>query len=207
MSEKNVNNQDLIVFDRLGTYLQSKGINNFSDLYKVMREKNITSSDALSDYILSEETDFTLTTLLRTMVQQLKSVRLNHASTLTTFRGSGEVASFIQDIFEGKDQEELKVFYLNTKNKLIAIRTIFKGTNNKSTVHPRDIFKWALIYNATSIIIAHNHPSGDVTPSQQDVDITRKLFKAGESMGIGLLDHFIVSDNDYLSFAEAGLLG
>jgi DNA repair protein RadC len=94
---------------------------------------------------------------------------------------------------------------LNTKNKVIALHVVHIGSVNASIVHPRDIFQLAILDNATSIAIAHNHPSGDTTPSEEDINVTNRINEAGKLMGIELLDHIILGDS-YLSLKEKGYL-
>jgi len=100
------------------------------------------------------------------------------------------------------DREYLAVAFLDTKNQIIEAKTIFTGTLNTSLVHPRDIMKEALMLDSNSIIITHNHPSGDPTPSQEDRNITFRLVEAGEALGIKVLDHVITGRDRYYSFKE-----
>jgi len=102
------------------------------------------------------------------------------------------------------DKESFLMLSLNTKNGVTAIRTISIGSLNANIVHPREVFKAALFDSAASIIVAHNHPSGDPTPSKEDIDITKKLLEAGNLLGITLLDHVIVGDGRHFSMKEAG---
>jgi len=108
---------------------------------------------------------------------------------------------------EGLEQEHLEVAYLDTKNKVISKRNIFKGSLSASIVHPREIFKEAVKLSAASFLVAHNHPSGDPAPSQEDIQVTRRLKEAGEMMGIQLIDHIIIGDNyKYTSLREKGYI-
>lgn len=99
-------------------------------------------------------------------------------------------------------QECFIALYLDTKSKLIAHRVLFKGTLNESTVHPREVFKEAFLQNANSVLIAHNHPSGDCTSSQADFEVTYKMVHVAITMGVHLVDHIIVGQNQYYSFKE-----
>lgn len=99
-------------------------------------------------------------------------------------------------------QECFIALYLDTKSKLIAHRVLFKGTLNESTFHPREVFKEAFLQNANSVLIAHNHPSGDCTPSQADFEVTYKMVHVAITMGVHLVDHIIVGQNQYYSFKE-----
>ena len=93
---------------------------------------------------------------------------------------------------------------LDTKNQVIREDTISIGSLNANVVHPREVFRTALIESAAHIIVAHNHPSGDPTPSREDIDITKKLVETGKIMGIEVLDHVIISDCRHFSMKEAG---
>lgn len=103
-------------------------------------------------------------------------------------------------------QEVLMVIVLDTKNQVLARKIIFQGTLDSATVHPREIFNFALRYAAARIIIAHNHPSGDPTPSQNDLKLTARLKKCGEIIGIELLDHLIIGSVTYVSLQEERLI-
>ena len=104
-----------------------------------------------------------------------------------------------------KSEEYLYMLALNTKNCVIGCCEISHGSINNSIVHPREIFKRALLLNATSIIIAHNHPSGNSEPSKEDINVTERIKQCGELMGIELLDHVIIGDN-YYSFKANDLI-
>ena len=99
-------------------------------------------------------------------------------------------------------QECFIALYLDTKSKLISHRVLFKGTLNESVVHPREVFKEAFLQNANSVLIAHNHPSGDCTPSKADFEVTYKMVRVAMTMGVQLVDHIIVGQNQYYSFKE-----
>lgn len=96
-------------------------------------------------------------------------------------------------------EEVLLMISLNTKNRVTGLFEVSRGTLDASLVHPREVFKRAILNNASSIIIAHNHPSGHLNPSREDIELTRKLMDAGRILGISLLDHIIIGDDDYYS--------
>jgi len=103
--------------------------------------------------------------------------------------------------------EKFHVFFLNTKNVVTGFTEISSGTLNASLVHPREVFKAAILNNCNSIIVTHNHPSGDVTPSQADIQVTDILKKAGKLLNIEVLDHIITGDEDtYYSMRENGTI-
>lgn len=116
------------------------------------------------------------------------------------------IINYFNKIFTDVKQEYFYVVYLDSKNKFIDKKLIYKGILNKSLVHPRDIFKEAYLLSACNFICIHNHPSGDATPSIEDVEVTRKLKEIGILHGINLLDHIIVGNNNYYSFYEDGNL-
>jgi len=122
------------------------------------------------------------------------------------FNSPVQIASYYMEDLRHCDQEELHVMMLNTKNRLLGEQIISKGTVNASLISPREIFLQSLHYHAVSIIIIHNHPSGDPTPSQEDILLTERIKQAGEMLGIELLDHIIIGDIKYFSFRENKVL-
>lgn len=107
---------------------------------------------------------------------------------------------------EEEAQEVFGVLVLNTKNKIVAVHEISRGTLTSSMVHPREVFKPALLHNAAAIVCFHNHPSGDPEPSKEDIKTTKRLVEAGKIMGIEILDHIIVGDDRYTSLKERGMV-
>lgn len=106
---------------------------------------------------------------------------------------------------EEEAQEVFGVLILNTKNKIVAVHEVSRGTLNSSMVHPREVFKPAVLHNAAGIICFHNHPSGDTEPSEEDIEFTKRLVKAGKIMGIVVVDHIIVGDG-YTSLRDRGVM-
>ena len=104
------------------------------------------------------------------------------------------------------EQENLKLLLLNTKNILLRDITVSRGTVNASCATPREIYIEALRFRACGIILLHNHPSGDVTPSPEDKELTKRLAMLGGMMQLCLTDHIIVGDSDFFSFRQAGLI-
>ncbi|MBI1805644.1 MAG: DNA repair protein RadC [Ignavibacteria bacterium] len=122
-------------------------------------------------------------------------------------RSPEDAAKIVMDYLRGVDREHFVGLYLNSANRLIGIHTITIGILNSSLVHPREVFKLAYMMNAASIIVSHNHPSGNVEPSSEDITLTKQLADAGKILGIPLHDHVIVTEqNGFMSFAERGLL-
>ena len=122
------------------------------------------------------------------------------------FNLPSSIAGYYMEEMRHQKQEEMKLLMMNTKSKLIGEAKISKGTVNASLVSPRELFIEALECNAVSIILMHNHPSGDPTPSADDILLTKRVKEAGDLIGIELLDHIIIGNNCYVSFAEAQLL-
>ncbi|HCF4815162.1 TPA: DNA repair protein RadC, partial [Pseudomonas aeruginosa] len=104
------------------------------------------------------------------------------------------------------EREEFRVLYLDNQNQLIAHETLFTGTINRTEVHPREVVKRALHFNVAAVILAHNHPSGETTPSQADKALTQRLVQVLQLVDIRVPDHLIVGGRQIYSFAEHGLL-
>lgn len=117
-----------------------------------------------------------------------------------------DVFRIVNQYLDGVDREHLVLLTLDTKNKVTSINTVSIGSINTSIVHPREVFKTAILSNASSVILSHNHPSGDVTPSKEDVDITKRIKECGRILGIELLDHVIIGDDKYSSLKEKGII-
>lgn len=111
-----------------------------------------------------------------------------------TISSPKDAYEMIKEQLEGLDREQFIIACLNTKNEPTNITVVSVGSLNKAIVHPREVFKTAILSNAASIMAFHNHPSGEITPSQQDIQLTNRLYEAGELLGIKLLDHLIIGD-------------
>lgn len=123
-----------------------------------------------------------------------------------SIKSPDEVASLFIEEMRYLKKEHFKVLLLNTKNEIIMIENISIGSLNSSVVHPREVFCTAIKKSACSMIAVHNHPSGNPTPSQTDIDVTRRLVEAGDLLGIKVLDHLIIGDGTYVSLKEKMLL-
>lgn len=117
-----------------------------------------------------------------------------------------DIADMLMNEMTDLNQEVLKLIMLDTKNKVLGIKDVFKGTLNSSIVHPREIFAEALKRSSANIIICHNHPSGDPSPSKEDINITIRLKECGAIMGINLLDHIIIGNTKFVSLKEKGII-
>ncbi len=116
------------------------------------------------------------------------------------------VVKAIRASIKDKAKEHFKLILLNPRNKIIGISTISIGTLNASLVHPREVFKDAITHSAASVVLAHNHPSGDPEPSEDDLKITKKLVDSGKILGIEVIDHIIIAKNGFKSLASEGLI-
>ena len=164
----------------------------------------------------------TLHTLFGTTVTKPQKIQLKQIKAIyETLTVSEEVTTYLKtgtrftspsqvfDTFKFLMQETKEMFitlHLDGKNRVICVDLVSVGSLNQSIVHPRSVFQTALISNAAAILLIHQHPTGDPTPSSEDISITRRLSEAGELMGIKVLDHIIVGEGEYLSFVERGLL-
>ena len=119
-------------------------------------------------------------------------------------RKSEDIYNYIKDEVRDLKQEHFYVLYLDNKKNIVEKKLLFVGTINGSVVHPREIFKYAYLNSASFIVCIHNHPSGDPTPSQEDVDLTNHLIDIGKLNNIPILDHIIIGDSKYYSFFEEG---
>jgi len=122
------------------------------------------------------------------------------------FREPKTIADYYMEDMRHMEQEHLRAMFLNTKNGLIKDILVSKGTVNASLAEPREIFIEALRCHAVYLILVHNHPSGDPTPSRADCELTSRIKAAGELIGINLIDHIVIGDNEYISFRERGML-
>ncbi len=120
------------------------------------------------------------------------------------FEDMNTVFEYYKDRIGYSKQEVFCVVYLDAKNMIIKEKELFRGTLNSSLVHPREVFKEAYILGAVSIICVHNHPSGKVLPSKDDLNVTRRLVSVGDVMGVKVLDHVIIGKDKYYSFLENG---
>ncbi|WP_192894770.1 RadC family protein [Neobacillus notoginsengisoli] len=121
-------------------------------------------------------------------------------------RSPEDGANYVMNEMRFLSQEHFVCLYLNTKNQVLHKQTIFIGSLNASIVHPREVFKEAFRRSAASIICLHNHPSGDPTPSREDIEVTKRLAECGKIIGIDVLDHLIIGENKFISLKEKGYL-
>ncbi|MGD0352168.1 MAG: DNA repair protein RadC [Dehalococcoidia bacterium] len=137
------------------------------------------------------------------------SKRLENSSSETTkitVKSPEDVVKTARNLLKGKKKEHFLVICLDTRNHLIKTSTVSIGSLDCSIVHPREVFKDAISSSAASVIFIHNHPSGDPTPSEDDIKMTKRLIEAGEIIGIEVLDHIIICDSEHLSMKAKNLV-
>ncbi|MEW9107948.1 RadC family protein [Cytobacillus gottheilii] len=123
-----------------------------------------------------------------------------------SIRSPEDGANYVMHDMRFLSQEHFVCLYLNTKNQVLSKQTVFIGSLNASIVHPREVFKEALKRSAASVICVHNHPSGDPSPSREDIEVTKRLGECGKIIGIEVLDHLIIGENKFVSLKEKGYL-
>ncbi len=121
-------------------------------------------------------------------------------------KSSKEVFDYLYHSMRDLKTEIFKVLFLDSKNSIVNVEDLFKGTLNTSSIYPREIMKKAIQYNAANLILVHNHPSGDTNPSDSDKKVTKNLVQAGKFMQIKIIDHIIIGENKYYSFADEGFI-
>ncbi len=164
--------------------------------------KNLRISNLMSQKGLGEVKAITLLAAIE-LGRRMKWQKTSFPIKITETK---DVYENYHHLFLEETQEKFLVLFLDTKNFVRKEKIIFMGTANQSIVHPRDIFKEAILNNAVKIICIHNHPTGDVTPSEEDKIMTRRLEEVGKIVGIPLLDHVILGERTYYSFLEGGYL-
>lgn len=123
-----------------------------------------------------------------------------------SFRNKNQLISYLRNDIGFSKNEEFKVLFLNSVNEIIETEILFTGTIDKSVVYPRKILERALYHNARSIVFVHNHPSGNVSPSQKDIELTEEMKKFFKVVDINVLDHIIITKNSHFSFLEEGII-
>ena len=135
-----------------------------------------------------------------------KRIATSAAKTTLSFQDPVTIAKYYMEQLRHEEQEVMVCMMLDTKNHLLGEQVLTKGISNATLITPREVFLAALKYHAVNLILVHNHPSGDPTPSECDLDVTERILEAGELIGIQLLDHIIIGDQRYVSFHEQGYL-
>ncbi|MCQ4088174.1 DNA repair protein RadC [Saccharibacillus sp. JS10] len=143
---------------------------------------------------------------LKAAMELGRRIVASRLSESVTIRSPKDAAELLTEQLRYLQKEHFVCLFLNTKNVVIAQETLSIGSLNASIVHPREVFRAAIKYSSASIVCAHNHPSGDPTPSPEDLAITKRLVEAGQIVGIDVLDHIVVGDGRFISLKEQGLM-
>src|SRR3989344_3950565 len=199
--------KDLPKSDRPIEKLIAKGAENLKDseLLAILLRTGTTGKNVIE--IVSQIGGINsakATTLLAAFELSKRALEVNDTN-LPVINTAKDAAAQLTDMRDLK-KEHFVVLYLNAKNQLAHKETISMGTLNANLVHPREVFEPALKHSAAQIIAAHNHPSGDPKPSEDDLELTKRLVEAGKMMGIEIMDHVIVSKNSYFTFKEEKIL-
>jgi len=145
-------------------------------------------------------------TQVKAMVELGKRLAASVGPSRPSIRCPQDAVDLLMPELRDQPQEHFKGIFLNNKNEVLKIRTITVGSLNASVVTPREVFREAISCNSASVIVAHNHPSGDPTPSKEDIDVAKRLVQAGEYVGIEVLDHVVIGDGRWISLKERGLM-
>ncbi|MPM29795.1 hypothetical protein SDC9_76336 [bioreactor metagenome] len=206
--------------------LESEGAERLQDheLLAILLRTGYRGVDVLqlAESILNEYSG--LQGLLQCSYQQLRSIkglgiakasemaavleitkRMAKPKALETLQNSEDAASFLMPLLRHEKQEKFLVLCLNSKNQLLKLSTVFVGTLNSTVVHPREVYQVAIQYASAGILVAHNHPSGDPTPSNEDLKVTQNLIESGRVMGIPLLDHLVIGHGRWHSLRSTGM--
>lgn len=187
---------------RLFAYLQERGLDNLSELRARIEQLDLHSFAEGLTYASGPDCDETLSLLIEEILDRLRLTAPQRPAIMTS---SSEVGHYLASKLAGRKQEEFWALYLDNGNHIVAEKMISRGTLNRAIAHPRDVFRWAVVFGCAAIIVAHNHPSGRLTPSASDLKMTRDLRAAAEMMKIEVLDHFIVGHGHYFSMRESNI--
>ena len=142
---------------------------------------------------------------LKAAVELARRLQVERPDERARISSPEDIASLVSSEMAALDQEELRVVLLNTKNEVLKIATVYRGSVNAAQIRVAEVFKEAIRQNAPSLVILHNHPSGDPTPSGDDVAVTRELVQAGRLLDIEVLDHLVIGDGRHTSLRRKGL--
>lgn len=142
---------------------------------------------------------------IRQLHDELNTQLYSHPTERPAIHCPADAANILDYFIGALDHEEMWVVDLDTRNRVMSLVKLYQGSVNSSQVRVAEVFRQAILENAPAIIVAHNHPSGDITPSPEDINVTRAILQAGKLLDIDLLDHLIVSQGRYTSLKERGL--
>lgn len=172
----------------------------YGDLYSLLRQPE---EELKKNLYISERVAVFLKVLFSILEDQLYKKIYSKKITISSNR---QLLDYLEFSLLKRDIEIFKVLFLNTQNELMKEEELFQGTLDRSTIYIRELIKKVFEYNAKSIILVHNHPSGSLKPSQSDIILTKRIKEIFENIEIRLLDHIIISEQGYFSFLEGGIL-
>ncbi len=175
---------------------------SLEDLLQLLDQKHIASFKDILDYASGPDCTNDLALTIEVAMDRLRRTDMRRSS---DWASSSKIGNYLANKLLGQKQEQFWVLYFDQQQNLLGEKMLFQGTLDRSWVHPREIFRWAVVYGCASIIVAHNHPSGALTPSDNDLELTKGLKKASKIMKITFLDHFIIGGGEYLSLREREL--
>lgn len=175
---------------------------SLEDLLQLLDQKHIASFKDILDYASGPDCPNDLALTIEVAMDRLRRTDMRRSS---DWASSSKIGNYLANKLLGQKQEQFWVLYFDQQQNLLGEKMLFQGTLDRSWVHPREIFRWAVVYGCASIIVAHNHPSGALTPSDNDLELTKGLKKASKVMKITFLDHFIIGGGEYLSLREREL--
>lgn len=215
-------------FNRPGIRLQRMGADHLSDAellaivlgrgnknenaidmsHRILKTHNLDKLANLDLTELKKLVDTDVKALKITAMFELfrRTNRLQKKGYKQKIKNAQDVYNQVSDELIPLKQEHFLALYLDTKNQIIKKQMVSKGTLNASLVHPREVFNPAVKASANSIILVHNHPSGDPSPSKEDETVTKNLVDAGELLGISVLDHVVIGDGEFISLREKGVM-
>jgi DNA repair protein RadC len=220
--------KDIPWYNRPGIRLKRKGVNTLSDAEllavvlgrgntkenaidisnRVLKNNNFNKLSNLSFHELKTEFKDQVPAMKIQAMYEIfrRSNRLKDKGFKTKIKNAEDVYNYFKDELEIKNKEHFYALLLDTKNQIIGEELISVGTLNASLIHPREVFNPAIKSSANSIILIHNHPSGDCAPSMVDNEVTKMMSEAGKMIGIDVLDHVIIGRNGYFSIKEKSML-
>ena len=200
VGETNLTNEELIsIIIRTGTKdISVKEVSN--NILGSINNINDLNNISLNELSKIKGVGLVKAISIKASIELGKRVGNIEINNMMKLNNSDLVHNTFKRLFIGLQQEKLLAIYLDNKKRLISYKTISIGTQDETIIHPRDILYYAINYNASAIILIHNHPSGDLTPSKADIDITNRMIAASNIIGIPLIDHLITNSNDYYSF-------
>ena len=175
---------------------------SLEDLLQLLDQKHIASFKDILDYASGPDCPNDLALTIEVAMDRLRRTDMRRSS---DWASSSKIGNYLANKLLGQKQEQFWVLYFDQQQNLLGEKILFQGTLDRSWVHPREIFRWAVVYGCASIIVAHNHPSGALTPSDNDLELTKGLKKASKIMKITFLDHVIIGGGESLSLREREL--